>query len=622
VSQQGVTDCNSNHCAIWVSPSNGNLIVVGGFANQRSNNGGASFALINLTQTLTSEPHADTHAFVNDPISTNVLYVLNDGGIYRTNDVTNAAPGNGTWSSLNSTYQTTQYYGAAGIANGFWPLIGGTQDNGTLRVSVFDEFSPSNRPATTANRITISGDGGHVAVDPTNPNYMYGEYQLMEVFRSTNGGEPDSAADMTAGLPQGGTYFGQFIAPLVMDPSNSNTLLAGADGLWRTTNASGVTPTWSSIRPPLNPGSGITAIAVAKSNSNIIWVGDGAGRLQKTSNGLQTSPPWTDVDNNTFPNPLPDRSILSILIDPANETLVYVTLGGYSAQSPSPQNVWYTSNGGSNWSPLVGSGATSLPTVPIRTIVRHPRNRQQLYVGTDIGIYESSDAGTTWSTSQQGPADVSVDELSFVQGSELLLAATHGRGLWTADTTNVPTLAPSGVAAAATTTTSINIAWNPLSGATTYQLMRSSDGNPYVDIGSPTSGTSATDGVSSGKTYLYKVRALLGGLWTDASSPDLATTILFTDDNVLAGLTVRALHLQEIRSAVNAVLVSAGMSAPYSGPSVGTTIAASDITALRNSVTTAYAKIGMPQLSFAETITAGTSKIKASHFQELRDRTK
>jgi photosystem II stability/assembly factor-like uncharacterized protein len=625
MSGQGVTDC-TYHCAVWASPTSANTIVIGGVINSRSTDGGATFTVINAGDMLTDQPHPDTHLIVNDPVSTNKVYVLNDGGIYRTNDITTASTASG-WSSLNATYQTTQYYGGAGNAISFGPLVGGTQDNGTLRVSLVDETSPSVRSATTANQWSFGGDGGYVAIDPANPTFMYGEYQYMEIFRSTSAGETGSGIDITSGLSFGSSNAELFIAPLVIDPNIPTTLLAGGGtALWRTTNAnSGGGPSWSSIWT--NPFSNyISAVATAKSDSNIIWLGFTGGQIEKSTNGLAGSPTFTAIDTNSGgTNPLPDRYVNRIYVDSADPNLVYVALGGYSILSPSPSNLYRSTDGGTTWSSAGGSGTTALPYVPIRGIARHPRNQQQLYVATDIGIYESQDGGATWSSSQQGPADVAVDEISFVTGSELLLAATHGRGLWTADVSAVQSYSPTGVHASATFSTSwsIGVTWNALAGAASYQVMRSVSGSTYFNSGSPQTGTTFTDPafVSANTTYLYKVKAKVNGIWTDLSAPDLATTVAFTDDNALGGKPVSVLYLNEMRTAVNAVMTAAGQSPAFNPSSSLVTVLTTDITDLRTALVSAYARIGMPSPTFAETL-SGTTPIKASHFQEVRDATK
>jgi hypothetical protein len=106
---------------------------------------------------------------------------------------------------------------------------------------------------------------------------------------------------------------------------------------------------------------------------------------------------------------------------------VYVAFGGFS-----PDNLWVTYDGGTNWGDATGGAASGLPSAPVRGIARHPQNANWLYVGTEVGIFESLDGGLSWSTSNRGPANVCVDELVFMHHSNTLLAATHGRGLFTA----------------------------------------------------------------------------------------------------------------------------------------------------------------------------------------------
>ncbi|MEA2240161.1 MAG: hypothetical protein QOC81_4885 [Thermoanaerobaculia bacterium] len=108
-----------------------------------------------------------------------------------------------------------------------------------------------------------------------------------------------------------------------------------------------------------------------------------------------------------------------------------MTFGGYRYD-----NIYKTTDGGTNWQSIT----SGIPAIPVRGVVRHPRNARQLYAATDAGVYESNDGGLNWVTSSQGPDDVAVDEVAFVTGSERLLAATHGRGLWTADTSGVACL--------------------------------------------------------------------------------------------------------------------------------------------------------------------------------------
>lgn len=248
------------------------------------------------------------------------------------------------------------------------------------------------------------------------------------IHRSTNGGVSSDWIYSTIGDANSNA---NFIAPFILDPNDANRMLAGGASLWRSNNVKAASPTFSAIR---GPGSSVlSAIAVAPGNSDIIWIGQNNGEVWKTTNGTAASPTWTAVDNNTGPNPFPTRYVTRIVVDPANPNIVYVTLGGFS-----PDNLWKTTNGGTTWADITGSGVSGLPDATIRGFARHPQMPNWLYAGTEVGLFESRNGGATWSTNEFGPANVSVDEVSFMHNSNTLLVATHGRGIWTA---NIPSLA-------------------------------------------------------------------------------------------------------------------------------------------------------------------------------------
>ena len=90
-------------------------------------------------------------------------------------------------------------------------------------------------------------------------------------------------------------------------------------------------------------------------------------------------------------------------------------------------------NGGVSWTDITGAGATGLPSIPVFGIARHPDVGSWLYVATELGVFSSNDGGSTWSAATEGPENVRTVEIVFMSGSNRLLAATHGRGLYTAD---------------------------------------------------------------------------------------------------------------------------------------------------------------------------------------------
>lgn len=342
-----------------------------------------------------------------------IAYFSNDGGIYRADDASTVVQ-TGGWTNLNNNLGVTQFYGAAGNTTS-GTIIGGTQDNGNVRFR--------GGTGTWVSITGMGGDGGYCAADPTDPNILYGEYIYLQIRRSNDGG-----------VVGGNIFFGitdannpataNFIAPFILDPNNSNTMLAGGLSLWRSNDVKSFipAPTWAAVPKP-NPNSSlISAIAVSPSTSTLIAVGHNNGDIFLTFNGTDAAPGWSKIDTANLPN----RFVTRLTIDNTRSpSWIYATFGGFSGD-----NVYRTTNFGASWTDITGTGVTGLPDVPVRSLVFHPTNPNLLYVGTEIGIFTSNNAGATWELPQDGPANVSVDELLWLGGD--LIAATHGRGMYRA----------------------------------------------------------------------------------------------------------------------------------------------------------------------------------------------
>ncbi len=433
---------------VWVDPTNPNTVIVGGIDLWRSVNGGSTLTKISQWFSAPNSAHADHHAIVEHPnfngTSTTTVYFGNDGGVYKTDNVYTVALITG-WQELNNTFAVTQFYGAAGNSTS-QVIVGGTQDNGTLR------YAGNSEAWTTM----FGGDGGWCASDPIDPNYFYGEYVYLQIHRSTNGGL--SSSYIYSGISDAGTS-ANFISPFILDPNNPNTLLGGGASLWRSTNVKAGVPSWSPIKSSI--GSNISAIAVAPGNSNIIWVGHNNGDVYQTTNGANASPTWNRMDLNT-PN-LPNRFVTRITIDPQNPNIVYATFGGFS-----PDNVWRSSDGGTTWNDVTGSGGTGLPDVPVRSLVIHPSNSSWIYAGTEVGVFASENSGATWSVPHDGPSNVSVDELFWIGST--LVAATHGRGLFTHAINPVKAQITSPTPGSTLLSQNVTFNWNSGTGVAQYWL--------------------------------------------------------------------------------------------------------------------------------------------------------
>lgn len=421
---------------IWAGdPANENVVIVGGIDLWKSTDGGNAFVDISSWWAPTSA-HADHHVITEHPgyngQTNRIVYFGNDGGLFRTDDVyrvgNNPTPPrvNG-WTRLNTGYGVTQFYGgAAQPTSGL--IVGGTQDNGTVVYS----------PATgTTWKTMFGGDGGWSAAHPTNPDVLYGEYVHLNIHRSTNAGQDaefisgqyyDSTAKqwkwkpLPFTIPDAQANTALFIAPFVLDPSAPDRILAGGLDLWRTDDARAVNtvssgPSWRSIKRSV--GSPISAIAIAAGNSDVIWVGHTNGDVYRTENGTSAAPAWQKVDDFSSGTRLPDRYVTRIGLDSRDSKTAFVTFGGYSTG-----NVWSTVDGGVKWQNV----ATGLPQAPVRSVTIHPGNSKHIFIGTEVGVFASDDAGLTWSPTNEGPTNCSVDELFWF--GETLIAATHGRGMF------------------------------------------------------------------------------------------------------------------------------------------------------------------------------------------------
>lgn len=180
---------------------------------------------------------------------------------------------------------------------------------------------------------------------------------------------------------------------------------------------------------------------------------------------------------------------------------------------------------------------------------------------------------------------------------------------------------PAGLTATATSTTQVTLTWSTVSGATSYDVIRSSNNTVF---GAPVSvpGPAHTDAVSANTTYLYKVRAVANGVPSAYSAVDAATTVAFTNEPLTSGTPVSSAHIMQLRTAVNAMRAAAGLTAGAFGSALtpGVTISAGHITALRTALADARSTIGLPPLAFTDpTITPQTTTIKVPHVQEIRN---
>jgi hypothetical protein len=179
------------------------------------------------------------------------------------------------------------------------------------------------------------------------------------------------------------------------------------------------------------------------------------------------------------------------------------------------------------------------------------------------------------------------------------------------------------VVATATSATNVDVTWTAVSGAVSYEIYRRAAPGSYSLIGTSSVPSYSDPTVTAGKAYLYAVKSVDATPTTSAlSAPDLATTFFFTDP-ALTGVLIKAIHITELRTAINTLRTLAGLSAfsfTDSSLTVGvTTIKAAHINELRTALSAVFTALGFTPATYTDpTLVAGTTVVKAVHVQDLR----
>ena len=351
--------------------------------------------------------HNDQHAMAICPTDPNLALFSNDGGVYQLNY--NLASGLNSVKSLNQGLGNTMFYKIACHPTNASTVMGGAQDNATPFTS--DLYNWLN---------CTSGDGGGCAINQSNPSIAYGTAENLYMYRTTDGWKTSSYINP----PLQAGEVAPFVATVVIDPSNPNLMYTGTNFLYRWDES---TQTWGADvgNTDFSYGYGgqILAIAFAPSDSRFIYVGTASSYIS-----MSTDHGGTFIQ---LPNPVL-APISSISVSPSNasDILIGYSYHGVSHLYRCPNT---TSKSSIVFQNVSGSGITSLPDASLNAIARDiddPENTW--YVATDVGIFQTTNAGTTWSNTSYmyGLPDVVINDLVAVPGTRYLNAGTYGRGMW------------------------------------------------------------------------------------------------------------------------------------------------------------------------------------------------
>lgn len=397
-----------------VDPNNENTVIMGGIDLFKTTDGGVSW--LQLTHWYGGfgfqEIHADQHAVVYKPGSSNSILFGNDGGVAYTGNGSATTP---TIVPRVNGYNVTQFYACAINPDiGSHNFLAGSQDNGTQR------FTSAGVNSTLE---VAGGDGALCHIDQTNSTYQTASSQYNHVYHSSDGG-----GFFNIVINDGAT--GRFINPSDLD-DNQNILYTYIDqtSLYKLTGIESGSPVVSTIAiSDIQSAATYLAVSPYTTTSTTLYIGTLSGRLFKMTNA-DSSPSSTEITGGAFPN----GAISSITFGQTENEMI-VTFSNYGVTS-----VWYTTNGGASWVSKEGD----LPDMPIRSALFNPTNSNEVIVATEVGVWGTTNFSSSfpnWNATNSGLANVRVDMLKMRTSDNEVVAATYGRGLFSSSGFGGPAL--------------------------------------------------------------------------------------------------------------------------------------------------------------------------------------
>ncbi len=215
------------------------------------------------------------------------------------------------------------------------------------------------------------------------------------------------------------TFSSLFIAPFAIDRNNPNHLVFGGASYCETLNG-GATWVRSNNGLPFSRNGGIQAVAIAPSNAAVLYSGTDAGYVYKATTGnTAANANWADCASAALPKTAPTTAIA---VDLTSADTIYASFGGFGVG-----HVWKTTDCVS-WTNIT----SNLPDAPTTSVTVYPiSGGHALIVGTDVGVFLSTNEGASWSALQNGLPKVGIQQVFTDVLLTTLFVATHGRGMWT-----------------------------------------------------------------------------------------------------------------------------------------------------------------------------------------------
>jgi len=412
-----------------VDPKNENKIYKPDLSLIVSTDGGTSFSNIG------GGSHGDFHDVWVDPTSTDHLIAGDDGGLWYSYDA-----GNKWWKADN--LPVSQFYHVSVDMDRPYHVYGGLQDNSSW---VGESEYPGGITSSRWENM-YGGDGFWMFVDPTDPDYIYAEYQGGEIGRVNRKTHESRNIKPLPRYAEGKLRY-NWNTPIHVSATRKGTIYIGAQFLFRSRDFG---QTWDRISPDLTTNDpakqrqeqsgGVTidnssaethttiyAISESPKNPNVLWVGTDDGNVQLSRDGGKT---WTNVVTNIKGLPA-NAWVSSLEAGHFDDGTVYATFDLHTFGDMRPY-LYRSADFGRTWSALA---APDGPVKGYAHVVKEDLvNKDLLFLGTELGLWVSVDGGQQWAHYKGNDLpNVAVRDLAIHPRDNDLVIATHGRGIWIVD---------------------------------------------------------------------------------------------------------------------------------------------------------------------------------------------
>ena len=414
---------------IRVDPNDEDIVYIMGVPFSVSTDGGRTFTSLRV-------PGVDHHALWIDPDNSNYLVLGFDQGLAVSYDKGKS------WRFFRDELPISQFYNVSFDMATPFKVYGSMQDHGSFRGAVDLSRGRDRIPAQSFERAP-GGEATSHAIDPTNPDIVYssGFYGTVSRTDLSVPGREGRKLILPRTYPEEPRLRGQWVAPTILSPHNPNIVYHGMQYVFRSLDRG---DTFERISPDLttnNPAEmgdiryqTLFTISESPLRYGLIYAGTDDGRLWVTRDGGKA---WSEITAGLAPGKWMSRVVASAF----DMGTVYLTQNGKRDDDFTPY-VWKSTNFGRTWTDI----SKGIPVGPVNVIREDIVNRNILYAGTDMGAYVSLDAGATWMTLGGGLPTTYVHDLVIHPRDNIIVIATHGRGMWAlnADTVNKRGTPPAG----------------------------------------------------------------------------------------------------------------------------------------------------------------------------------